>query len=72
MLKKNVQVRIVGKVDLFRKDVAQCLKNVQEKTKNHNKMTVNLCFAYDSIDEINTAIEKAQKAKNSSDKISFG
>lgn len=72
MLKKNVQVKIIGKVDLFRKDVAQCLKNVQEKTKNNTKMTVNLCFAYDSIDEINSAIEKAQKAKNSSDKISFG
>lgn len=59
VLKKNVKVKVVGKVDLFRKDVAECLRSVEERTKQNDAMTVNLCFAYDSIDEINSAIEKS-------------
>jgi undecaprenyl diphosphate synthase len=35
-------------------------------------MTVNLCFAYDSIDEINTAIQKSQKDSDPSNQINFG
>lgn len=33
---------------------------LEERTRNNTKMTLNICFAYDSIYEINRAIDRSE------------
>jgi undecaprenyl diphosphate synthase len=50
LMKMNVVVRVIGKLELLRADVRECFKKVEEETGGNTGMRVNLCFAYDSID----------------------
>ena len=33
---------------------------LEERTRNNTKITLNICFAYDSIYEINRAIDRSE------------
>lgn len=63
--KNNVRVIIAGDLDGTLKsnfpDIREGFLRVQEKTKNHTKMTMYLCFAYDSVYEYNKAVELSQE-----------
>lgn len=43
---------------MLREDVLEALEKIETRTKDFKEITVNLCFAYDSIHEIESSIEK--------------
>jgi len=59
-----------GKLKSAFPDVREGFLKVQERTKENKRMTMYLCFAYDSIHEYNTAVEmtKVPKAEGQQDK----
>ena len=58
--KNNVRVVVAGDIDGRLKDdfpdVRDGFLKIQERTKNNTRMTMYLCFAYDSILDLNQAI----------------
>lgn len=48
-----------GKLKELYPDVREGFVKLEERTRNNTKMTLNICFAYDSIYEINRAIDRA-------------
>ena len=65
--KNNVRVVIAGDIDGQLKndfpDVRDGFLKIQERTKNNTRMTMYLCFAYDSILDLNQAIESSEEIK---------
>lgn len=53
----NVKVNIIGKIELFPKDVQKAFKEVMEKTKNNDALTANFCLGYGSKTEIVDALK---------------
>lgn len=43
----------------MREDIRKCIEAVEESTKNHNKLLVNVCFSYNSVYEIDRAVKEA-------------
>ncbi|MBW3018775.1 di-trans,poly-cis-decaprenylcistransferase, partial [Candidatus Woesearchaeota archaeon] len=62
---KGVEVRILGRIDLFPEELCNLLKEVMAKTKGNGNRRVNFCMAYGGREEIvdaaNKAIEKGKK-----------
>jgi undecaprenyl diphosphate synthase len=56
--KKNVKLNIIGNILMFPKDIQEKTRAWMEKTKNNNKITVNLALSYGGRDEIIRAIDK--------------
>lgn len=61
LLDEEIKVNIVGQVKLLRKDVKEALEEVSSRTKDFNKMEINLCFAYDGITESQNALDELSK-----------
>ena len=59
--KNNVRVVFAGDLDGKLKDIFPDVRDgflkIQEKTKNNTRMTMYVCFAYDSIFEYNRSID---------------
>lgn len=69
-MKNNVKVQIIGDLEgklkqLF-PDIRNSFAQIEEKTKDNTKMTIYICFAYDSIFEINQAIDRVDKDEEAS------
>lgn len=56
--KKNVRINIIGDISKFPQDIAQKTREWMEKTKNNNKITVNIALSYGGRDEIIRTIKK--------------
>lgn len=54
--KRNMRIKIIGKLSLCSKTVRNIAKNAQEKTKNNIGITLVLAFSYGGRDEIISAI----------------
>ena len=54
----EIKVNVVGNKALIQKDLAEMFNQLEERTKNFTRMTINLCFAYDSLYEIGQAVDK--------------
>ena len=55
----EIQVRFIGKLDLFPEDLQKVMKEVEAKTKDYTKHSFNLCVAYGGHEEIVQAANKA-------------
>ncbi len=55
-LLKGVKLMSIGDVDKFPKDLVDELRNLQEKTKNNDKLIVNLAINYGGKDDIVRAV----------------
>lgn len=53
----DIKIRIIGNVNLFPDDLQDAFKEVINKTKNNEKLTVNFCLGYGSREEITTTLK---------------
>ena len=60
-LKSGIKICIYGKKDLFDNEIQNIFKDIEEKTKNGNKIRLNVCIGYDSTEEIYQAALKCNK-----------
>ncbi len=61
--KKNVRINVIGNLAMFPKDLQDKTRAWMEKTKNNNKITVNVALSYGGRDEIIRAINKWHKSE---------
>ncbi|KAJ1987763.1 cis-prenyltransferase [Dimargaris cristalligena] len=59
--KYGINVRVCGNLKLLSPEVRAKVDEVHEITKNNNKAILNVCFAYNSSDEIATAMRRTIK-----------
>lgn len=55
---KGVRINIIGRYELFPKDVLTVCEKIMEKTKNNSNYTLNLAFGYGGREEIVDAVKK--------------
>lgn len=48
----RIRVKVVGDRTLTRDDINEGIEQIEEATKNNDKLLVNICFAYNSTYEI--------------------
>ena len=63
-LKAGIKICIYGKKDLFDEEMQNIFKEIEEKTKNGNKIKLNVCIGYDSTEEVYQATLKCNKNAN--------
>jgi len=64
IIKKNkVQINVIGKIEMFPKDMQEKMKDVMKKTKKYNNYILNLALAYGGRTEIVDAVKKILKSK---------
>ena len=54
----KVRIRIIGRIDLFPKDMQKKMQEIMEKTRGYDKFKLNLCMAYGGRQEIVDAVRK--------------
>ena len=54
----KVRIRIIGRIDLFPKDMQEKMQEIMEKTSGYDKFKLNLCMAYGGRQEIVDAVRK--------------
>jgi undecaprenyl diphosphate synthase len=61
LIKNNIKLQTIGKIDMLPKKVVKELKEVIEKTKNNTRLTLNLALNYGAREEIVNAIKIISK-----------
>jgi undecaprenyl diphosphate synthase len=65
LLKNNIKLQAIGKLDTLPKKAKKELFEVMEKTKNNTRMTLTLALSYGSREEIKNAVKEiCNKVKN--------
>ena len=59
--KNEVQLKAVGKLDLFPQDVRDAIKDAEKSTENYDKRLINIAMGYDGRVEIVDAFKKIAK-----------
>ncbi|CAG8218180.1 unnamed protein product [Penicillium salamii] len=67
--KHDVQIRVVGRLELLDENVMSAIARTMEATKDNKGKVLNICIAYTSRDEIATAIRATVSACGSPAKI---
>jgi len=57
---KGVEVRILGRIELFPEELCNILKEVMAKTEGNGKRRINFCMAYGGREEIVDAVKKVK------------
>lgn len=60
----KIRFRHIGRKDRLPKELAKSLNELEEKTKNYDSLSIQLCLDYGGRDEILRAIKKIEKIKN--------
>ena len=61
IFKNKIKINIIGRVDMFPKDIRKAMLDIMEKTKKHNGFIVNFAMAYGGRQEIVDAFKKIIK-----------
>lgn len=61
IFKNKIRVKVIGRLDMFPKDISKAMLDIMEKTKNHKNFTVNFAMAYGGRQEITDAVKKIAK-----------
>ncbi len=65
LVKNNIKLQAIGKLDTLPKKAKKELFEVMEKTKNNTRMTLTLALSYGSREEIKNAVKEiCEKVKN--------
>ena len=65
IFKNKIKINVIGRLAMFPKGIRSAMLDIMEKTKNHNKFTVNFAMAYGGRQEIVDAFKKiAEEVKN--------
>lgn len=59
--KNKIKINVIGRINLFPKEVQEKMREIMEKTKKHNKYIINFAMAYDGRAEIIDATKKIAK-----------
>ena len=71
VIKNKIKINILGQINKLPKKLKKILKNVEIKTLNNKKLTVNLALNYGSKNEIVEAIAKIKKKKIKINKLTI-
>ena len=63
IIKKNIKLKIIGKIDKFPKIIISKIKKAEKNTKLNDKIQVNIALNYGARQEIILAIKKLYKSK---------
>lgn len=73
IFKNKIRINVVGRLDMFPKDIRKAMLEIMEKTKKHDNFVVNFAMAYGGRQEITDAVKKiaqnVKKGKIKADKI---
>lgn len=58
IFKNKIRINFIGRLDMFPKDIRKAMLEIMEKTKKHDKFTVNFAVAYGGRQEITDAVKK--------------
>lgn len=61
LYENKIRIRVIGKKELFPKDVRKRLEEIEERTKHHDKFLLNFAMAYGGREEIVDACRKIAK-----------
>lgn len=64
--KHDVQIRVVGKLELLDENVMSAVARAMDATKDNKSKVLNICIAYTARDEIATAIRETVSGCDSS------
>ena len=64
MITQGVKINIIGKRSKLPKDIIKSMKIIENKTKNNNKITINLALNYGAKEEIINACKKFMIRRN--------
>jgi len=56
--KSNIKINIIGRKTRIPKNTLDALDNLEEKTKNHQGLKLNICFDYGAYEELTTAVKQ--------------
>ena len=63
-LNSGVKICIYGNINLFDDEIKKIFREIEQKTKNANKIKLNVCIGYNSTEEIYQANIKCDKGKD--------
>ena len=63
-LNSGVKICIYGNINLFDEEIKKIFREIEQKTKNANKIKLNVCIGYNSTEEIYQANIKCDKGKD--------
>lgn len=58
LVESNVKITFIGRRDRFSESMSACIKEVEELTKDHKGINLNIAFDYGSMDELTTAVKE--------------
>lgn len=61
ILDNKIRINVIGRLDMFPKDIKKAMLSIMEKTKKHSNMTVNFAMAYGGRQEITDAFKRIIK-----------
>jgi tritrans,polycis-undecaprenyl-diphosphate synthase [geranylgeranyl-diphosphate specific] len=70
--KNTVKINLIGNLNLLPKNITKALNNVQKKSKNNDKLFLNLAIAYDGREDIIKKFKKMDKISNKTTENMFG
>ncbi|HLG24503.1 MAG TPA: polyprenyl diphosphate synthase [Candidatus Nanoarchaeia archaeon] len=69
--KGKIRIKVIGRIEMFPKDMANLMKDVMKKTEKNDKFVLNLALAYGGRQEIEDSVKKiCKKVKNGKMKLS--
>lgn len=70
IFKNKIRINVIGRLNMFPKDIRKAMLDIMEKTKKHNNFIVNFAMAYGGRQEITDAVKKiAENVKNGKIKV---
>ena len=54
----KIKINFIGRINLFAQDIQEKMKELEERTKNHDKYIINFAMAYDGRAEVVDTIKK--------------
>ena len=63
IIKEGIKINIIGKKEGLPKDIKDTVKNIEKKTSQNRKITINLALNYGSKEEIISACKKLANDK---------
>ena len=58
IFRDGIRINVIGRLDMFPKDIKKSMLDIMEKTKSHDKFIVNFAMAYGGRQEITDAARK--------------
>ncbi len=58
IFKNKIRINVIGRLEMFPKDISNAMLDIIKKTKSHDKFIVNFAMAYGARQEITDAVRK--------------